>query len=404
MWYILLTIYAGLIYLVACSIITRTGIDPILKSYAILPMMRLSVLMLVLYIAKIEEVDIFYSRKVRRWELGRNPIEGGILLGIFHISLYVIIGLLFGFGKNPYVITPVSLVLGLSVLVTNLLGIEAFRTYMVRRVVSEKTFTLCIVTVAILAVILRIGWENFFSIDFNDPLITMKFIGEDLIPSITMSLLATYMAFIGGMFSSFSYVVVVEGFEWFSPLLPDPNWMILSFIKTIAPVVAFMVLQSGTVITLSHRTRRKIKARHGGKSPYGWIASSIACLVIVLFSFGYFGVHPLVICSGSMEPTLEVGDVVIIAPVKVDEIKVGDIVEYRSTNMSIVHRVHNIRKVGGHGYQVEFITKGDANDIPDPDPVHPDQIVGKVILVIPKIGWISLFTEKLYRGIMGTSA
>ena len=112
-------------------------------------------------------------------------------------------------------------------------------------------------------------------------------------------------------------------------------------------------------------------------------------LFIVLFSFGYFGVQPTIIHSGSMRPALDTGDVVIISEVSLDTIKVGDIIQYEMNNFSTVHRVYDIYGPG-EGNAMIFITKGDANDDPDVEPVLPNQITGKAIFTIPKIGWIPI--------------
>ena len=37
-----------------------------------------------------------------------------------------------------------------------------------------------------------------------------------------------------------------------------------------------------------------------------------------------------------------------------------------------------------------FVTQGDANHLPDPAPIHPDQVDGRVQFRIPKIGWLKI--------------
>ena len=44
-----------------------------------------------------------------------------------------------------------------------------------------------------------------------------------------------------------------------------------------------------------------------------------------------------------------------------------------------------------------FITKGDANSEPDVDPVMPDQVTGKVVFTIPKLGWIPIFFKTIFN-------
>ena len=55
-----------------------------------------------------------------------------------------------------------------------------------------------------------------------------------------------------------------------------------------------------------------------------------------------------------------------------------------------LHRVVEIQQTEGARL---FVTKGDANPIPDSDPIFPAQIKGKLILSIPKIGWISIYLK-----------
>jgi len=85
-----------------------------------------------------------------------------------------------------------------------------------------------------------------------------------------------------------------------------------------------------------------------------------------------------------MVPNLNIGDVVILQKIKPDDVKLYDIVEYKTKTKRIVHRVVEIQKKQDGLY---FITKGDHNPGNDHDPVFQDQIVSKVIFRIPIIGF-----------------
>jgi signal peptidase I len=89
-----------------------------------------------------------------------------------------------------------------------------------------------------------------------------------------------------------------------------------------------------------------------------------------------------------MRPTLDVGDIAITVQTPPDKIKVGDIIQYwrQGEPAPIIHRVIQIDRAGGITY---IVTKGDANDAPD-EPITVTQTLGKVVLIIPKIGWISI--------------
>ena len=100
------------------------------------------------------------------------------------------------------------------------------------------------------------------------------------------------------------------------------------------------------------------------------------------------GIYTIV--SPSMDPVIKVYDVVINKKVsKPEEIQVGDIITYISTNassegMTITHRVIEINKTDDNKY--EYRTQGDNNSEPDAIYVTFDNVLGKEIMIIPKLG------------------
>lgn len=90
-----------------------------------------------------------------------------------------------------------------------------------------------------------------------------------------------------------------------------------------------------------------------------------------------FGYGASVVLSGSMEPELSVGDLLIVKAA--EDYEPGDIVVYQTGRMAVVHRILEIGE--------EFaVTKGDANTAPD-EPIALTAIKGSVIRVIPLVGY-----------------
>jgi signal peptidase len=87
-----------------------------------------------------------------------------------------------------------------------------------------------------------------------------------------------------------------------------------------------------------------------------------------------------------MQPALRLGDIAILVPASPASIRVGEIVQYHNMNVTIIHRVVDTYTVGGSMWMV---TKGDANSAPD-EPVSVGQVTGKVVFVIPQLGWVSI--------------
>lgn len=95
---------------------------------------------------------------------------------------------------------------------------------------------------------------------------------------------------------------------------------------------------------------------------------------------GFFGYKGYTVLSNSMQPTFSAGDYVVDKMVAYDEIKKGDVVSYYPDDYTIV--THRVKEVTPQG----FIMQGDANNAQDAFTVTKDHYIGKMILVIPKLG------------------
>lgn len=98
-----------------------------------------------------------------------------------------------------------------------------------------------------------------------------------------------------------------------------------------------------------------------------------------------FGYAQLVVLSGSMDPALKVGDLVIIHEEK--EYQKQDIITFRTEIAPTTHRIIETKDTG-------FITKGDANNVEDEGIVTRNQIYGRVIMSIPKVGEMMVFMKQ----------
>ena len=99
-----------------------------------------------------------------------------------------------------------------------------------------------------------------------------------------------------------------------------------------------------------------------------------------------------VVLTGSMLPTIQVKDIVVTKKVEEDKLKVGDIVTFltpdqRFNGISITHRIIE-RYYDETDNKYYYKTQGDNNNIADDVLISNDNIYGKVILKIPKLGYI----------------
>ena len=101
----------------------------------------------------------------------------------------------------------------------------------------------------------------------------------------------------------------------------------------------------------------------------------MVCCRCISITFGY--------CYGSMKPLIHPGDMVLISKMKniedIDNLKEGDIIQFKRRNILITHRIVEIL----NEKNVQYRTKGDNNSVSDKQTV-PKDIKGRMIQLYPK--------------------
>lgn len=120
-------------------------------------------------------------------------------------------------------------------------------------------------------------------------------------------------------------------------------------------------------------------------------------LVVIIQSFvapdevpGFLGHKPLIVLSGSMEPAIYPGDIVVVREVSADSLNIGDVIAYRSGTSVITHRISSISSADG---SLQFTTKGDNNNIEDAIAVTGNMLEGKYLFRIAGIGHAAMFMQ-----------
>ena len=120
------------------------------------------------------------------------------------------------------------------------------------------------------------------------------------------------------------------------------------------------------------------------------IAVSLALVIPRLFGFSTFCV-----VSGSMEPRIPMGSLIVVRPAEPEEIDEGEIIAFTSYGNAIVHRVVENRRE-----ERSFKTKGDANNTEDINAVPYDEVLGTLAFHIPQVGRALMLYSSLYGKLM----
>jgi len=104
----------------------------------------------------------------------------------------------------------------------------------------------------------------------------------------------------------------------------------------------------------------------------------------------FFGIKPFIVLTGSMEPAINGGDLIISKTVNPANLKVGNIISFKENSGVVTHRIDKITK---NNDEIAFITKGDANNARDMNPISYSQVEGNYLFKIPKLGFLAMFMQ-----------
>lgn len=108
-----------------------------------------------------------------------------------------------------------------------------------------------------------------------------------------------------------------------------------------------------------------------------------------------FGISPMYVLTGSMEPTINGGDLVFVKQVAAQDIALNDVIAFfdptSDDDAVVVHRVQNI--IVDEQGNIFFFTKGDFNNKGDSVGVPADSLVGQYVGRLPYMGRVAMFMQ-----------
>jgi signal peptidase len=124
------------------------------------------------------------------------------------------------------------------------------------------------------------------------------------------------------------------------------------------------------------------------------LALALLASLLTVTATNLLGYSSYVIYSGSMEPTVKVGSLLLTRPADVEDLRVGDVITYRSpgNHTTLTHRIVSIRQQDG---QRVFKTKGDASLEPDPREIILRGEVSRMAFDIPYLGYVVDFAKSI---------
>lgn len=309
------------------------------------------------------------------------------IISIIYFIIYYILGLIIGYSYNVYSTSFIGILRNIIVIVVPILFREEVRSRFL--FLNKKKFGIFFIT--LLFIVLELFSSTFFTYSNNEELFINFF--SVFLPIVLENILLTYLAFIGIRSTVYAYFIPMLISRYFIPITLDVDWFFALLFQLILVVVIFYVSFNEYL----WKEKRIYSYKTNKTNSVIYLFGVVLIVSFGLFVAGVFKYRPVAILTYSMEPIFTRGDAVIVEKLDDDEknkLKKGDIIQYQVDKTVVVHRIVKVKKEDN---KKVYILKGDNNNAKDPKPVYMEQIMGKVLFSIPKVGYPSVWlSEFLY--------
>ncbi|MEM0473866.1 MAG: signal peptidase I [Zestosphaera sp.] len=294
----------------------------------------------------------------------------------------VVLGLLNGFGRNPLTLTQSLVAFNLVREVPRVLGVEFLRGYLLGN--SRRVRTSLVLT-SLFFTFLSFTYTRYLSMITSSYSSSVNFIMRSFVPLFLSNLLVGYLFILGGIKNSLIYSMFTRLYIYLMPLLPNVSSGMLAVVNVVQVFVFFVILE----ITYSGESETTKEITLSSKL-LSFVFFSLLLAVLVSMIIGY---RALVVVSGSMSPALNVGDVAVInTRVSPSDVVEGDVIAFYLSRDLIIHRVVRVLNTSSG---IKYLTKGDANENPDPFRVSQSALLGKYVFKIPLVGYLWIYLMQI---------
>jgi signal peptidase I len=327
--------------------------------------------------------ELKFSNK--RYDVRQLALIGALV----YIIIYFSSGLIIGYTKSPFNRSLLGILRNSWMIISIIVAQELVRDRFFKASFKhDKWFTIIFMTIAFILFDLNLhSLGNVFSSVGS----FMGFLTKNLIASIVIQSFTSYLTYRDGYKSALWFRIPYEFVFLIAPVFPGNVFVVLLVIETVIPLMIYLKIEK----TYQRNNVFGLPKKQSTFDKMSRLAFTSFLIFLVTFSMGLFAHYPIVIASNSMFPYIKRGDIVIVRKTTFEEIKINDIIEYSLDNISIIHRVLEIRNTRDGKV---LITKGDNNQSIDAKDVTEGQVNGIIVGNIPKAGYPTLWLREIISG------
>jgi len=305
-----------------------------------------------------------------------------LIFAIIYLLGFYAMGLYFGFYR-PLITFSYDTIIQYIIPIT----IIIISSEMLRNILIAQNVKLTkVITFIIMVIIDLLIYSNINHIDGYDEIIEM--IGFIFFASVACNLLYNYISVRYGVIGNIIYRLITVLYAYIIPVIPDLFIFFRSILRMVYPYIIYQILEytfAKENEAVAYEDKRKATI---SKIIFASILAAIVMIVSCQFRYGL-----LVIGSGSMTGTINMGDAIFFEKYQENEvIELGQIIIFNKENIHVVHRVIDIKTVNG---ETRYITKGDANEQIDEGYITTKDIYGTTKFRIPYIGYGTIWMRDI---------
>ena len=303
------------------------------------------------------------------------------VFGVIWLALYYLSGIFTGYEAPPEGVG--GSLASAAVMMIALPVKETFRAVLLSLSRKVKGNKLLFVFITVVFALPGIHISQLFTGELSGLIIVRNVLSE-LLPALMTSAVYTVLIGTGGVCPAYVYGAATLILPRLIPVIPGSVLLTRLTLSFLMPV--FFVIATD-ILTYTEPPVGRHQAKKEKFNPLSVVIPVFLFAIIALFFAGLFPVKPTVVATGSMEPNIMTGDIAVVGAADCDSLTEGDVIQYADGHKSVVHRIVRIAEQNGERL---FITKGDANNVEDKNPVHASQVEGKLLMTVPGVGQISM--------------
>lgn len=344
------------------------------------------------YISAVIGVVFLISIKLIGFEKHRSLNKKTItkLITFFTIAFLIMlygIGLFSGYLRNVYSLSFKLMIKNTLPTLVLIISTELCRYNFCKKGKDNK-FILIFSTILFIAVDTI---SSLFLYDLSTNTGMIKLITIIVIPSITKNIMLTDFTFKYGIECCLIYRIIMELYVFLIPIVPDLSLYLQSVIFFLIPILLYIIInwqfserESGIYTTKLNKVFTSILV--------------LIMIIMICLNSNLFSIWIAAIGSGSMTPTIEIGDAVVIDKTvqdNIEELKVGDVLVFKINQIIYTHRIIDIDYING---KYSITTQGDREGQPvDSWKVTDEDIIGRVIFKIKYIGYPTVWLNDFLK-------